>query len=490
MATGVDNDLVHINALDAVLDLTEALSVSTEMVLRRRCAIFNPSLARTDKLGEYIVAYRYTGLKVNEIYANSQNVSSAQDPRHPWRSNWINDVDGTGFIKATIGYINGTWCFKMNNRIVVENGGDRGQKNKIEVKDGSLFGVDTRIYYDAPLQRYILTYNTWSDKKTPPSFDDNGLDNAEIEAISKLSSQCQSGWCGHIDIAFATLDAKKKKLTTSSSKHACPVFAKSLEKNWTVWRMRTDPVENGLRLSYGLSPTHTYFESTTSTKFARCSKSESPVTFFGQIEQLYKPAMAFSLSTPAIALDGRSRNLISVGHLKVNFNKLQTFPELQSLIDKLDVFINGHSIIGDHLKHKDYYYFMFFYEFDRTDGTITRFSPMFLPYNSEPYSVFFAAGLEMYDKNHVLLSYGVGDVNAKVAIMNKSKINALLNYPQNVIKFAILSTMDLMPINALGHPTSPPVQEQVDMDTTNPDYSSMDYSGGKGTRKYTRLRHR
>jgi hypothetical protein len=236
-----------------------------------------------------------------------------------------------------------------------------------------------------------------------------------------------------------TYTLNTNNLTLNKRGVICKPEQQQVEKNWSLFQSYKDEIQ----ISYGLSGKHIIFRDPTNkpSLFTSCIKAEieSPcTTMFSSIESITKfgdkKVVHFSLSTPAIRFDASSN--IAVGHVKLNYNDI-TNPNfatekqvdnyiikkrLYTIIEAADSYVLNNAKYHD--KHAIYMYFMFFYKFD-LNGNITHVTNFLLPYNYEPYSLVFASGLTMYDQNTVVVSYGVADVQCKLAFFTFDVINKL-----------------------------------------------------------------
>lgn len=392
-------------------------------------AVFNPSITKIDT-NKFLMSFR-----INGVPNGDTPIQSTFDPRHPWHTSWKNLIDGTAFMKITLTNV------KQITSEAINVGGDYWIK-----------GVDARLFKHQNV--YYLTYNKFTDKSTNTS---------EVSNTGQ-AQVCAFDWCANMIIDKYTLD--NNTLTLGPRGIICQPKQQRIEKNWSLYLDRGER----MNISYGLSGNHIIFKDPSNGIFATCQQeiiNSDSTSMFLRIENDTRfkdnKVIHFSLSTPAIKYDETTN--IAVGHVKLNytditnpdfaFNALKDLnynennksiyklkERLYKIIIEIDSYIYNRK--NAHVLHPTYMYFMFFYKFKYDTGEITEVTNFILPYDNEPHSLVFASGLTQFD-DKCIVSYGVADVECKLAFFTKTCIENLFkstnieNYPQLVVL-----TSDLM----------------------------------------------
>ena len=409
-----------------LLDITRAIDDMIYKKTHSHFAIFNPSICRIpNKPGQYLVSYRITG----NIDRSRQNaVTNSRNSRHPWPNNWQVQIDGTGFA---ILIMNSATKPTLKNIDAVAGTIQQAQFPGVFANGILLKFVDLRLFtYN---DQIWMTFNTFTNtdnpplglyKNEPPSiFFGGDMCNKNVDNYFKM---CTKEWCGNIAVAVCSFN--NGALQVNNVEYACPKCSRRIEKNWTLYKN----AEGRLNISYGISGVHTILR-LNDNDVKKCTTEVISSVCTKLLDIMYnKYGLIFSLSTPAVPWDDKN-SLLAVGHAKIEFTKLLTM--LNSMYTtglatntarQLATFTKFIELkAGSHNFHRNYAYFMYFYRLDNISGEIIQISDLFIPYKNEQYSVYFPCGLELVNPNFYLLSYGVGDVQSKILLINRQEISNL-----------------------------------------------------------------
>jgi hypothetical protein len=457
---------MEVRSCASILNLTDGIRQITKGIWKRgerekEIVNFNPSIAHW-KDDIYIVPVRIIRYCFDD---EDTPINTPYDKRHPWGNKWAvtpecpTAIDGTMFTKCRIGVdASGVWT--LDNIGVLDIDGTAGVQH-LKYDRGMKYiygGVDTRIFKTG--NQFLLTFNSFSSRNAIVM--DPGEDVTVISSDTKMqckpktgnfTQNCRADWCGHMMSTSMSVD--DSKATISEALYSCINCSNKLEKNWVYGR-----VDNKLLLSYSLSESHTIMERKhlVQNKFEKCT-SHSVTTAITQhiraIENRTNNAMVFSLSTPYADFGD---HLLGIGHCKIHYATLEAEgrkkddPLVKNIMRQCEQFHNHiQSSSGlKHTLHYAYIYLMFFYTVSKIDWSIQRISDLFVPYNKEPYSVFFPAGLtrsHAIDDTYIV-SYGVADIYSKIAVFTKTQITDLLNESklQNGDVRFILAAVDPVPV--------------------------------------------
>lgn len=433
---------IHITDItNVVLSLNKDINV----------AAFNPSIVHI-RDNEYIISIRVNGEtgdnhEHHPITATFNHITTTFDKRHPWNTFWKNPLDGTIFMACTI---------DMDTKKIVES-----RTLQVELTTGIteniIKGVDARLFKSGDL--LYLTYNKFTDNKIKIS---------EVSSDTGLTNICQFDYCANmvLDIFTMTSIGASTTLRFKNRSLMCKPKQQQIEKNWTIF-------DNGkLNISYGLSGKHVFFNdiankfSSGFETFTHCEEKDTTSSITQMLKNIEdrtkfgdQKVIHFSLSTPAVRYNETSN--IAIGHVKLNHqhisnvkyaldayndatsNKYETISWKKQLYLIITEFENHINIKASspHVKHPIYMYFMFFYKLN-LQGEITDISNVFVPYNNEPYSLVFASGLAMtQDKSSLIISYGVADVQSKLAFFPTLIVDNMLKKPTNNLEWMKLIIM-------------------------------------------------
>lgn len=388
--------------------------------------IFNPSICRVPERHDmYILSFRY----ILGSGADIGPVITTDDPRHPWQSNWCSQADGTGFVYLNTNPNTFPGVVGIHRDVVVMPGDEVTNIDNYE--NGLLKGFnDLRLFtYNNVV---LMTFNAWtsqySDRPT-------GLFRGKTKMYERKDRQpntacnkdpkaiydyCTTKFCGQMGAAIGMINGNKLLLTDSL--FICPSCTQSpVEKNWTAYT-----ISNQLYIAYSIQGAYRYLKPI--AELVDCEMYETVRGVPQFLQQLHESHhLIFSLSTPAVEWD--ATRLLAVGHAKIEHKKIDSIRIDDLLARQLkgwDAFIAATSATRTHQKHKGYYYFMFFYLINKTSHEIEGVSKLFIPYENEPYSVFFPSGLTTIGEDGTFaLSYGVGDIASKVLFFTKGLLNLL-----------------------------------------------------------------
>ncbi len=406
------------------VDFTMAFARVVKSIQHTYVAVFNPSIAHIAD-NKFLVCFRASGNR----YDNPNYLDNVNNARHPWTTNWKKNVEVTFFTEVDFD----TEILK----IVSYN-----------THPGILDAEDVRIYKYK--KSYLLTYNQYSDKnKTPLLYNEkyestnaNAADNfCNKDKFDKLKSRCIEDFCGHMMLTQVVLSktnsdpdeidqqAFEANLSIKNDKYACPSCSEKIEKNWSLWENSIDDNTKGLRISYKIAGGHTILKPTTTSLFAKCISDnvQSDITsLLGNIEEESGHTIFFSLSTPAIPLDDKL--MLAIGHCKIKYNEFLKMKNLSNVLLKMQNDLKAHinlKVKTEYYPHQTYVYFMFAYTFNKDTGSVDKISNIFYFDDNESYLLYFPSGLcrvgDLY-----YLTYGVGDIKAKVAIIHKAFLTTLL----------------------------------------------------------------
>lgn len=413
----------------SILDITEHCHTVFDAEGKVPIAVFNPSITKIAN-NEFLISFRINGVPGGII-----PIKSTFDPRHPWHTSWKNLIDGTAFMKITL----------TDEKHIIKTEIINVSGNK----DGWIKGVDARLFKHKNV--YYLTYNKFTDKST----------NTNEVSNTGQAQVCAFDWCANMIIDKYILN--NNILTLGPRGIICQPKQQRIEKNWSLFLGKTVDGHDKMNISYGLSDKHIIFKDPVADLFSRCTTDEVKsiyTTLFSSIENNTRfrgnKVIHFSLSTPAIRYDEFTN--IAVGHVKLNYNDI-TNPnfaiedmneknfEIKKKLYQIIIEVDSHvyAKTSAHVLHPTYMYFMFFYKFDYKSGEIKEITNFILPYDKEPHSLVFASGLtrlndvEMNYENTYIVSYGVADVECKLAFFKQSCIEQLFNltkienYPQLIV---------------------------------------------------------
>ena len=415
-----------------IYDITSTLEDFVFQQLQFNCAVFNPSITQMDKPGLFLISFRYNGMSnahQKRFHKHQLSITTklqtTSDPRHPWKTSWGGDTDGTGFaiLDAKTSQLSFVTCYCPN----------LNQKTKSGMLRGS---ADTRIYNYKDQYghiRYRLIFNDWDSKS---------LIGGAIANDQCTKQREESNDNTYMVTVDGTYDFDNNRLVLGDPFQLCRPCADKTEKNWNLYKFRNQKV----KISYNIQGTHVYI--IPKEGYKKCSSYETVTQCTQYLQRMSENyGLIFSLSTPAVQF---GEHLIAVGHVKFRHDQPQ--PQIYSLYYKQK--------IHNQYLHAHYMYAMFFYVINNKDEII-QISKMFIPYDNEPYSVFFPCGLVKIGDDYVI-SYGVGDIQCKIAKINWSIITSIMMEPEQMNE-----AMDFVFLS----PSQPPTYPYPPQPPTYPPYS-------------------
>lgn len=232
------------------------------------------------------------------------------------------------------------------------------------------------------------------------------------------------------------LDDTYRKCFLTTERFCCEDYEEKfflkVEKNWSVVCKRKKEETrwiNGTAVTGDLFLYKLGHETQLIDHTGQIIRVECPL--IGNLIDHFGDTIQFSLGTPTLVFDEfYSKGYLSVGHLKVRHNTSKRTTA------NLDRFLKEtRERYPDMKMHGNFIYMFFMMRFD-ANFRMTHISDAFVPTDTTrtshmPYSLVFPTGL-VIRKDDIIVSYGEGDVRAKLLFLSKDETTRLLRVSHTV----------------------------------------------------------